>query len=201
MFEFIKRIFGYGRAARAVSVGTVVPMASAPPQPTRPAMDKSVASLSLVEILTKLPPDLKAIVNRRPDPEAKFAMRVNKIMEQLPGGSVKIPFKNLRRQAPRETFHNTKIDRNRMVDLPMAEVLKAIDPSRLELNPDQAEYHIPVGVVGVFADNGEARCVVDPMIDPGRVLWMPGVSPKRTNGTGQAAVPGAVDGTYVETTA
>lgn len=118
-----------------------------------------VASLSLRAILDKLPPDLRATVNAMPETNIKVVLPVNAIMKQLPTGSVKMSLGSLHRQAPGGTFRKTNVEEKRMVDVPLGEVFKSINPGRLQRRHDQRHYVVPEEITGLFGENGTSRSV------------------------------------------
>jgi predicted regulator of Ras-like GTPase activity (Roadblock/LC7/MglB family) len=161
MFKLLKRIFS-PRSARPVTP-TAVPVVAAPSSKISRVGDAApgveVASLSLRAILEKLPGDLKATVNQMPEGSVKVVLPVNAIMKQLPSGSVKMSLGSLHRQAPNNTFRRTNVEEKRMVDVPLAEVFKSINPGRLQRRHDQKHYVVPEEITGLFGENGTSRSV------------------------------------------
>jgi predicted regulator of Ras-like GTPase activity (Roadblock/LC7/MglB family) len=117
-----------------------------------------VASLSLRAILERLPSDLKAMVNQMPEQDVKVILPVNAIMKQLPSGSVKMSLGSLVRQAPNGTFRKSNLEDKRMIEVPLSEIFKTINPARLHRRNDQRQYEVPDEVQGLFG-NGAGRNV------------------------------------------
>ena len=109
--------------------------------------------------MDKFPPDLKATINTLPEPAVKVVLPVNAIMKQLPTGAVKMSLGSLHRQAPGGTFRKTNVEEKRMVDVPLAEVFKSINPGRLQRRHDQRHYVVPEEITGLFGENGTSRSV------------------------------------------
>ena len=215
MFTFLKRLFSRSRheAVTAATGTSPVPHAPVPRVVEKPAGGGvEVASLSLRAILEKLPPELRAIVNRLPDPAVKIMLPVNTILKQLPTGAVRMSLASLLRQAPQGTFKKTAIEEKQMVEVPLGEVFKCVDASRLARRNDQRRYDVPEDAAGLFGKNGAARSVTAgapgsgiaaapaprsqpeqapvPRIEPQRVMKMPGIAPAApvaANGNGHAA--------------
>ena len=215
MFTFLKRLFNKSRneAATAATGTSPVPHAPVPRVVEKPAGGGvEVASLSLRAILEKLPPELRAIVNQLPDPAVKIMLPVNTILKQLPTGAVRMSLASLLRQAPQGTFKKTAIEEKQMVEVPLGEVFKCVDASRLARRNDQRRYDVPEDAAGLFGKNGAARSVTAgapgsgiaaapaprsqpeqapvPRIEPQRVMKMPGIAPAApvaANGNGHAA--------------
>ena len=216
MFKFLKRIFNRDGAATATAAPHVVATATAP---VPRAVEKpagggvEVASLSLRAILEKMPPDLRAIINQLPEPGVKIMLPVNTILKQLPSGAVRMSLASLLRQAPQGTFKKTAVEEKQMVDVPLAEVFKCVDASRLGRRSDQRRYDVPEDAAGLFGRNGAGRSVTggaempqsgiarppasapqpEPAparVEPPKVMKMPGIAPaapSHANGNGHTA--------------
>lgn len=201
MLKLFKKLFNRGGEApvaptpvaaavprpRAVPVAT--PVATVARQPEA-APGVEVASLSLRAILERLPSDLKSAINQMPESDVKVILPVNAIMKQLPTGSVKMSLGSLYRQAPNGTFRKTNYEDKRMIDVPLGEVFKTINPSRLNRRNDQRKYEVPDDVQGLFG-SGSGRNLSSPEAtpapampsapapapEPAKPLRMPGVQP------------------------
>ncbi|MEO6784485.1 MAG: roadblock/LC7 domain-containing protein [Chthoniobacteraceae bacterium] len=164
MFKFLKRIFGRERDAATPAAADAAAPARVPVQrvvekPVGGGGGVEVAKLSIRAILEKLPPELRAIVNQMPDPEVKIVLPVNTILKQLPTGAVRMSLASLLRQAPQGTFRKTAVEEKQMVDVPLAEVFKCVDASRLGRRSDQRRYDVPDDATGLFGRNGSTRSV------------------------------------------
>src|SRR5688572_26764036 len=138
MFNLLKKLFHRGGAQPVAVTATRVPkvVTAATPVATgfrnpEAAPGVEVASLSLRAILERLPADLRAAVQQMPEAEVKVILPVNAIMKQLPTGSVKMSLGSLYRQAPNGTFRKTNFEDKRMIEVPLGEVFKNINPGRL----------------------------------------------------------------------
>lgn len=162
MLKFLKRMFGKDGAAPATAnhCGVDAKTAPVPRAVEKPvAHGVDVASLSLRAILEKLPPELRAIVNQMPDPEVKIVLPVNTIMKQLATGAVKMSLASLLRQAPQGTFKKTAVEEKQMLDVPLAEIFKCVNPAKLGRRNDQRRYDLPEEATGLFGKNGSTRSV------------------------------------------
>ncbi len=219
MFKFLRRIFGKDDdSAAPVAARTITPTAVPRVEKAHGAGGVEVASLTLRTILEKLPPELRAIVNQIPDPSVKIVLPVNTIMKQLPTGSVKMSLASLLRQAPQGTFRKGAVEEKQMVDVPLSEIFKSVDPARLGRRSDQRRYDVPDDAAGLFGRNGKTRSVAGganpdgempqaespepeaaapapaaPRLDPPRVMKMPGIAPASAsapaNGNGHGHAP------------
>lgn len=166
MFKFLKQLFSKaGFQAAQTHAPVPVAVASARHHPEA-AGAVEVASLSLRSILEKFPNDLKLIVNQLPEPSVKVVLPVNAIMKQLPTGSVKMSLVSLYRQAPSGTFRKTDIEEKRMVDVPLGEIFKSINPGRLKRRNDQRSYTVPDEISGLFGESNSSRTVNQPVVAP-----------------------------------
>jgi len=162
MFKFFKRIFSRNGSETAAAAPDTVSAATSPaPRVAEKAVGGGVevASLSLRAILEKLPPELRAIINQLPDPSVKIMLPVNTILKQLPTGAVKMSLASLLRQAPQGTFKKTAVEEKQMVDVPLAEIFKCVDATRLGRRSDQRRYDVPEDAAGLFGRNGTSRSV------------------------------------------
>ena len=164
MFNFLKRILGTNGDKTAASASSTItaPAAAAPRPAEKAAGGMEVASLTLRSILEKFPPDLKAIVNQLPDPDVKVVLPVSTILKQLASGAVKMSLASLLRQSPPGVFRKAEIEEKRMVDVPLSEVFKTVNPARLQRRADQRQYDVPENAAGLFGQNGQARNVTPP---------------------------------------
>ena len=163
MFKFLKQLFskaGLPAAQTHAPVPVATPSARHNPDA---AGAVEVASLSLRMILEKLPTDLKALINQLPETSVKVVLPVNAIMKQLPTGSVKMTLVSLYRQAPSSTFRKAEIEERRMVEVPLGEIFKSINPGRLKRRNDQRSYDVPDEITGLFGESNSSRTVNQPV--------------------------------------
>ena len=162
MFKFLKQLFSKSESQAVQSrVSVPVPVASSRHHPEA-AGAVEVASLSLRSILEKLPNDLKAIINQLPEASAKVVLPVTAIMKQLPTGTVRMSLASLYRQAPGGTFRKTDVEEKRMIEVPLGEIFKSINPARLKRRNDQRHYDVPEEVAGLFGADSNSRTLNQP---------------------------------------
>ncbi len=161
MLKFLKKLFTKnGRNANTQDPSTAI---SETPTSRHSGSHGGVevAPLSLRAILDKLPADLKSTVNEMPASDVKVVLPVAAIMKQLPSGAVRMSLASLYRQAPSGTFRSTNIEDKRLVDVPLSEIFKTINPSALKRRDDQRRYSVPTDAVGLF-DEIHNRNVTSP---------------------------------------
>ncbi len=157
MLKLLKKIFGKAdhKVVLSPAINPVAPAAVS--QRAEAPHGVEVASLSLCAILDRFPEDLKTTISRMPDADTKVVLPVNAIMKQLPSGNVKMSLASLHRQAPGGTFQKTNFEEKRMIEVPLAEIFKSINPARLQRRNDQRQYEVPDDVSGLFGQNGASR--------------------------------------------
>ncbi|MEK0449448.1 MAG: hypothetical protein RL088_1716 [Verrucomicrobiota bacterium] len=161
MFNFLKKLFTKnGEHAGKTAVRTKVAETPASRHPEAHS-GVAVASLSLRAILDRFPADLKEQVNQMPASDVKVVLPVAAIMKQLPSGTVRMSLASLYRQAPSGTFRKEQAEDKRMVDVPLAEVFKTVNPTILKRRDDQRSYEVPDDAVGLF-DDQNSRHVANP---------------------------------------
>jgi predicted regulator of Ras-like GTPase activity (Roadblock/LC7/MglB family) len=84
-----------------------------------------------------------------------FAISRKSVLEQLPSGSVKINFGELRYGAPAGVFINTPAEDGRLVDLPLSEILAQLHPDSFARRPDQSRTDVSPDVPDLFGSKGE----------------------------------------------
>jgi predicted regulator of Ras-like GTPase activity (Roadblock/LC7/MglB family) len=84
-----------------------------------------------------------------------YSISRGNVLEQLPHGSVKVAFGELRRGAPSGVFINTPAEDARLVDLPLAEILSQLHPDAFARRPGQARVQISADVPDLFGTKGE----------------------------------------------
>ena len=134
---------------------------SAPHVPT-----VETAQLSLAAILERFPEELRLMIERMPGPEVTVALPVPTILKQLPSGSVKMSLASMHRQAPEGVFKRSAGEEKRMIEVPLAEVLKRVRPELLQRRHDQRQHRLPDNGFNLFGDksNPYALSPTEPVV-------------------------------------
>ncbi|MEP6663486.1 MAG: hypothetical protein ABJC04_07455, partial [Verrucomicrobiota bacterium] len=82
-----------------------------------------------------------------------------RILQELPKGSVKISFGEVRQAAPSGTFFSISSHDNVLVELPLNEILLRLHPSLLARRQNQNKIIVPDEVTNVFGPRGEGISV------------------------------------------
>ena len=170
MLTFLKTLFQKKPDASAPvgavaspSVSVAQPQAASPVRAVAdqgtPAAQVAVARLSLLPILQKLPEDLRANIAKYPDGTPTVALPLATIQKQLAQGSVKMSLASLYRQAPAGTFTSAKVEDKRMIEVPMAEVLRHVQPMNLRRRADQRKVDLPSNAPQLFGDRSNPFAV------------------------------------------
>src|SRR6266511_1454369 len=140
------------------------PTAAAPPAPAQteaameeleePSIGDSIR-ISLKPVLLKLPDSLKARVRQPPVGGVQISIPLQKVLTQLPQGSVKISFGELRQASPAGVFTDLTDQDQTSVDLPLAEILSQLKPAQLPRRAGQRRVEVPEAVSGLFDAKGQ----------------------------------------------
>jgi predicted regulator of Ras-like GTPase activity (Roadblock/LC7/MglB family) len=112
-----------------------------------------VINLPAKIIVSRLPSALSALVKAPGD--GNIALPARKVLEQLPRGSVKLTFAELREAAPPGTFLDVTSQDQTLVELPLPEILARVKPEHLKRKPAQRQVEVPQDVGNVFGPRGE----------------------------------------------
>jgi len=107
-----------------------------------PMPQVAVARLSLRPILERLPDELREKVVKMPEPSVTVALPIATIQKQLAAGCVKMSLASLYRQAPSGTFSAERYEEKRMIELPLSEVLRHVQPQNLR-RKEQRRVEVP----------------------------------------------------------
>lgn len=117
-------------------------------------------SLPLNSVLSRLPHSLAPVVQSQGSGFISFSSK--RILEELPKGSVKISFGELRQAAPPETFMDTARHDLMLVELPLNEILMRLNPALLARRTNQKQIHVPAEVTDVFGPRGQKIVICPP---------------------------------------
>src|SRR5262245_56277266 len=98
-------------------------------------------ALPLKIVLSRLPSSLAAMVKSSGNGNVTISLR--KILTQLPTGSVKISFGELRQASPPGTFLEVTSQDQTPIELPLPEILSRINPNLLARRPPQKTLEVP----------------------------------------------------------
>jgi hypothetical protein len=121
--------------------------------------------LPLQPILDALPPDLKAKLRHAAVGDLTIPVPLAKVMSQLPQGIVRIPFGELRLAAPGVFVLATDCDQ-RMVTLPLSEILPRVHPAKLVRRNDQKTVEVPEDITSPFGAKGQGLALSRPRAAP-----------------------------------
>lgn len=136
-----------------------------PPEPPRPAPATSSATtgdtlqLPLQPVLDTLPPPLKAKLRQPVPARLTFPVSIATILAQLPQGSVRITFGELRLAATGVFTLTTDCDQV-MVALPLSEILPRINLAQLARRNDQKTVDVPDDITSPFSARGRGLTIV-----------------------------------------
>src|SRR5947207_2099097 len=147
---------GYTPGARQSAADSPAPaqLESTMEEVEQPSIGDSVRVL-LKPVLLKLPDPLRARVRQPPVGGVQISIPLQKILTQLPQGSVKISFGELRQASPAGVFTELSDQDQTPVELPLAEILSQLKPEQLPRRAGQRKVDVPETVTGLFGAKGE----------------------------------------------
>ncbi len=122
-----------------------------------PVAPADFVSLPLKSIFACLPNSLSSVVQSQGNGFVAFSSQ--RIADELPKGSVKIAFGELRMAAPPGTFFDNARHDQVLVELPLNEILLRVHPSLLARRKDQKQILLSTEVVNIFGPRGEGISV------------------------------------------
>jgi len=113
------------------------------------------ASIPFSAILQLVPAELHGKVNALTLAGASFSIPKAKVLEQISHGAVKVSFGELRQAAPAGVFVASSTHDNKLIDLPLAEILSQFGPDAFPRNPKQKTLTAPEDIADLFGCNGQ----------------------------------------------
>jgi len=126
------------------------PFEGEPPQPAGDSI-----RILLKPVLLKLPDVLRARVRQPPSGPVPISIPLQKVLAQLPQGSVKISFGELRQASPAGVFVDMSDQDQTPVELPLPEIVAQIRPDQLPRRAAQRKLEVPDEVGGIFGPKGK----------------------------------------------
>src|SRR5437660_3795524 len=137
------------------------PSAPPPPAPLPIAADTSEPGagdsirIPLKSVLVKLSDVLKARVRQPPAGPVQISIPLQKVLTQLPHGSVRMSFGELRLASPAGVFLDMNDQDQTPVELPLPEIVAQLKPEQLPRRTAQRRVDVPDEVGGIFGPKGE----------------------------------------------
>lgn len=178
MFGFLKDILGKGEKKPITpspqASTPVAPAAPAPAKPSAPAKPAPAApapaaaapaqpkpapvqhgtvenfTLHLKPILDKLPSALRDKVAKPPAENVTAQIGIRGVAEQLQKGLVCVPFNELHKACPADTFANAPANDTTLVEIPLSVLLAKLDLKLLTRRSNQKKVEVPDDVTGLF---------------------------------------------------
>ena len=165
MFGAIKKIFKRGGSgsqespaqtqAVAEQVSTAVETSETPDYPQAASDGGDSLRVSLRALVPTLPKELQG--KNPPKSDEAIILPKHQVLEQLAQGAVKVPFGQVRRIASVGVLAGGSSHDNRMVDLPLKEILNQLRGETFPRRPDQRVINVPDEIQDIFGAKGEAR--------------------------------------------
>jgi predicted regulator of Ras-like GTPase activity (Roadblock/LC7/MglB family) len=106
-------------------------------------------------LVAQLPKELQG--KNPPRPDEALILPKDQVLEQLAQGAVKVPFGQVRRIASTGVLAGGSSHDNRMVDVPLKEILAQLRGDAFPRRQDQRVIHVPDEIHDIFGAKGEAR--------------------------------------------
>ncbi|MBA4149960.1 MAG: roadblock/LC7 domain-containing protein [Verrucomicrobia bacterium] len=109
--------------------------------------------MPLKVVLGRLSPELTALVKSQG--AGDLALPLKRILSQLPQGTVKLSFGEIRQAAPAGTFLEVTSQDQALVELPLPDILSRLSAAHLTRRPAQKTLEAPPEVGNIFGPRGE----------------------------------------------
>ncbi len=113
------------------------------------------ASLSYTSILEQVPKELHGRITASGLAGFNFSISKKKVLEQLPQGSVKVSFGELRHAAPAGVFINSSSHDGKLIDLPLRDIMVQLQAELFARNLRQKRLETPTDIADLFSCKGE----------------------------------------------
>jgi predicted regulator of Ras-like GTPase activity (Roadblock/LC7/MglB family) len=126
----------------------------APPIQGASKSDNDIA-IPLTRIVALLPKDWQSGVSLSSTDTRTFSVSREKILPQLAQGAVKITYKELREAFPAGIFPNKPGEDERLIDLPLNEILSQVDQGSFKRRNNQQQINVPDEIGALFSKDGQ----------------------------------------------
>ena len=192
MFGAIKKMFKRGGSSSQDSSAPAQAVAEQNPSTNESSADDSASysaaeggsgdtlRVSMKALVAQLPKELQG--KNPPRSDEALILPKDQVLEQLAQGAVKVPFGQVRRIASTGVLAGGSSHDNRMVDVPLKEILAQLRGDAFPRRQDQRVIHVPDEIHDIFGAKGEARAQM-------RVMQKDELKPAPKSETGGHAEP------------
>ena len=131
----------------------LVPSPSPAPAPSGPNSD--TISIPYASIIRCVPQELWGKLAPAGAGAAEFVLSREQVLEQLPQGTVKVSFSELRQHGPAGLFANNASQESRLVDMPLSDILGQLPPDSFARRSNQMRFEVSEEVPDLFGVRGE----------------------------------------------
>jgi len=117
--------------------------------------DADSVTLPFSSIIKQVPPDLHGKTGGRGGAGVSFSMSRAQVLEQLSHGSVKVSFGELRQAAPAGMFLNSSTHDDRLIDLPLAEIMAQLQGEAFARRAGRKRVDVPSEIADLFGQQGQ----------------------------------------------
>ena len=108
----------------------------------------------MTAIVGLFPKDIPGPANPAMIDGVKIHIPLSRVVQQLPQGSAKISFGELRRASPPGAFRCSSDADGKLIDLPLSEILPQLNPTQFTRRSGQKRVEVPDDVTGIFSSDG-----------------------------------------------
>ena len=144
--------------------------------------------LALKSVVARIPADLMPLVKST---AGNLEFPLQRILDQLPQGSVRFSLAEIRASAPSGTFGDIAAYEQIQVELPLQTILSLIGPSAFTRRAPLKRLNAPAEVGDLFGSKGEAKIVTQSTAPAQPAMARPVVPAKPSSTTPAASVPSA----------
>lgn len=142
-----------GAPATGTAAGTAQPASAARPNGAG-SMGSGTVQVSLLGIVSLLPTELKPVRAVGDVAGVQLSFPERPILEQLPQGCVRVPFSEIRKLAPEGFFSAGSEHDQKLVELPLQELLPQLHSRSFGRRSSQKTTHVPDEVTSLFSARG-----------------------------------------------
>src|SRR6185295_14271851 len=151
----VREVKPFAPPARPAAPAPKEPAAPNLPAPASPATSQASGAeslkISLTAIVGLFPKDIPGVANPAMIDGVKINIPLSRVIQQLPQGSAKISFGELRRVSPPGAFRCSTDADAKLIDLPLSEILPQLNATQFTRRSGQKRVEVPDEVTGIFS--------------------------------------------------
>ena len=114
-----------------------------------------VLALPLRQVMKHIPKEFMGTAMPTAATGKKFTIPKSSVIQQLSTGAVRVAFGHIRRIAPGGLFVDANLHDNKLIDLPLKEILKRLEPDAYHCRANQGVKNVPDSIADLFGPKGQ----------------------------------------------